>query len=134
MSSVSSSLNPGVADLFQTLTNLGSSVLNSASVKSALEKAPASDIVELSTEATQLANVDTLFGIGSSSSSTSATTSILQALEPSTSTSSTSSTATETPAEQAASAQALADSELTQGLFGTGTNNSLPGSIFNMLG
>jgi hypothetical protein len=132
MGTVSSSLNPGVADLLQNLANVGSPVLKSSSVVSALEKAPTSDIVQLSTEAAQLASIDTLFGLGTASTSTSPITSLLQALEPPTPNSS--STPAQTPAEQASSAQAVAQLALAQGLFGTGINNSLPGSIFNTLG
>jgi hypothetical protein len=42
--------------------------------------------------------------------------------------------ATLTPAEQAANDQAVAQSDLTQGLFGSGTNNSLTGTLFSTLG
>jgi hypothetical protein len=140
MSSVSSSINPGVADLLQTLSNVNSPVLNSPAAVSALEKAPPADIVQLSAEATQLANIDTLFGVSSPSSSaasnadtlfglpassTSGSNTILQAME--------NEGATLTPTEQAAQDQAVAQSTLTQGLFGTGTNNSA-GTLFNTLG
>jgi hypothetical protein len=135
MGTVSSSLNPGVADLLKNLANVGSPVLQSSSVVSALEKAPTSDIVQLSMEASQLSSMDALFGIGSASTSTSTSPmmSLLQTLEtPASNTSSTN--ATESPTEQASSAQAAAQLALMQGLFGTGINNSLPGSIFNTLG
>jgi hypothetical protein len=138
MASVSSSLNPGVADLLQTLSNLGSPTLNSSAVKSALEKAPASDIVQLSSEATQLQNVDAMFGIGTTPTSDMST--LLASLEgassegTSSTTSTANSTANESPAEQAATAQATAQMELTQGLFGTGTNTSFPGTLFSSFG
>jgi hypothetical protein len=160
MGSVSSSLNPGVADLLQTLTNVNSPVLNSKSVVSALEKAPPSDIVQLSAEATQLqsvdalfgisassssstsgalfgipttstsssssvSNVDTLFGIPTSSTSNSGSDSVLQALE--------NAGATVSPTDQAANDQVVNQAILAQGLFGTGTNNSL-GTLLNTLG
>jgi len=138
MGTVSSSLNPGVADLLQTLTSVNSPVMNSQSVVKALESAPASDIVQLSEEASQLQSVDALFGISSASAPTStdtlfgitptATTStnnVLQAME--------NAGATLSPTEQAASDQAAIQAQLTQGLFGTGTNNSL-GTLLNTTG
>ena len=137
MGSVSSTLNPGVADLLQSLANVNSPVMNSPAVVSALEKAPASDIVQLSAEATQLQGVDALFGISGTSATsntdalfgittpTSSTTSVLQALE--------SAGATVSPTDQAANDQATLQAELTSGLFGTGTNNSLSGTLLNTL-
>jgi hypothetical protein len=150
MGSVSSTLNPGVADLLQSLANVNSPVMNSPAVVSALEKAPASDIVQLSAEATQLQGVDALFGISGTSATsntdalfgispsssntntlfgtttpTSSTSSVLQALE--------SAGATVSPTEQAANDQATLQAELTSGLFGTGTNNSLSGTLLNTL-
>jgi hypothetical protein len=141
MGSVSSSLNPGVADLLQSLTNVKSPVMNSPAVVSALEKAPASDIVQLSEEANQLQSVDALFGISSASNpstSTPSTTDTLFGITP-TAASSTSSVlqamenagATISPTDQAASDQAAIQAQLTSGLFGTGTNNSLSGTLLN---
>jgi len=139
MGSVSSSVNPGVADLLQTLSNVNSPVLNSQAAVSALENAPSADIVQLSEEATQLAGIDTLFGISSPASSAagnmdtlfgiptapaSGSNTILQAME--------NEGASLTPAEQAAQDQAVAQSTLTEGLFGSGTNPS--GTLFNTLG
>jgi hypothetical protein len=125
-----SSVNPGVADVLQAL--------NSQSTIKALQSAPVADIVQLSAEATQLQGMDTLFGLNSASTSTSTMTSLLQALEDigttSTGSSSTSSTlANLSPADQAASAEAAIQSQLTQGLFGTGTAN-LTGTLFSTLG
>jgi hypothetical protein len=125
---VSSSLNPGVADLLQALSKIGSSTLNSSSVVNALKSAPTSDIVELSSAASQLQNVDTLFGIGSTPTTDLST--LLAELGVNSSTSSSDAT----PAEQAANAQATAQMELTQGLFGIGANTSLPGALFNTFG
>ena len=122
MGSVSSSLNPAVADLFQKLSDVDSPVLKSPAAMSALEKAPTADIVQLSAAASQLANVNALFGIPASTDSGSNT--ILQTLE--------NEGATLTPAEQAAEEQAAAQSMLTQGLFGTGTNQA--GTLFNTIG
>jgi|ERR1700733_9527073 hypothetical protein len=139
MGTVSSSLNPGVADLLQTLTNVNSPVANSQSLVSALESAPASDIVQLSSLATQLQGVDALFGLSTPPTSSNIS-SVLQALENtatgSTSTSGASNSsvlANASPTDQAANADAAIQAELTQGLFGTGTNNSLPGSLLNTL-
>ena len=135
MGSVSSSLNPGVADLLQTLANVNSPVLSSPAVVSALEKAPASDIVQLSAEATQLQNMDALFGLSAASNSnvnevdtlfgitpdpTSTTNTLLQALD--------SAGATVSPTDQAATQSLLA-----QGPFGTGTDEIL-GTLLNTLG
>jgi hypothetical protein len=71
MSSVSS-VNPGLQSLLQSLSNIGSPVLSSPSVVSALQNAPPSDIVQLSAEATQLEGVDAMFGMSSDSSGTDA--------------------------------------------------------------
>lgn len=141
MGSVSSSLNPGVANLLQTLTSVKSPVLNSQSVVSALEKAPPSDIVQLSAEASQLQGVDTLFGISTPSSSSASNTDTLLDIPTTTSNSTTNSVlqamenagATVSPTDQAANDQAATQAILAQGLFGTGTNNSL-GAILNTLG
>jgi hypothetical protein len=139
MGTVSSSLNPGVADLLNTLTSVNSPIMNSQSVVSALEKAPPSDIVQLSEEASQLQGVDALFGLNSTptqtstealcgipAASTSNTNTVLQALE--------NAGGTVSPADQAANDQLAAQSTLTQGLFGTGTNNSMTGLLFNTVG
>jgi hypothetical protein len=139
MGSVSSSLNPGVANLLQTLTNINSPVASSPTLASALQKAPASDIVQLSAEATQLESVDALFAISSPTTSnvtnmdtlfglpaqsTSGTNSVFQAME--------NAGATLSPTEQAASDQATLQSQLTQGLFDSGTN--ITGTLLNTLG
>jgi len=61
-----SSTNPGLSELLQSLTNSGSDVLSSIlstpNVQSALEQAPAGDVVELSDQALQLQVVGALFG------------------------------------------------------------------------
>jgi hypothetical protein len=64
-----SSLSPGVADLFQTLSNMSSSPLSSVITKSMLQKASQTDIVQLSMAATQLEGMNELFGASNSSSS-----------------------------------------------------------------
>jgi hypothetical protein len=61
----------GLSDLLQTLTNENSpllSTLSSPAVQTALENAPASDIVEISDQALQLQDTDALFGISNPSS------------------------------------------------------------------
>jgi hypothetical protein len=66
------STNNGLSDLLQTLTNENSpllSTLSSPNVQSALQNAPASDIVEISEQAQQLQSVDALFGISNTASS-----------------------------------------------------------------
>lgn len=65
-----SSANNGLSTLLQTLSNENSpllSTLSSPSVESALEKAPTSDIVQISEQALQLQATDELFGIAPSS-------------------------------------------------------------------
>jgi hypothetical protein len=140
-----SSLNPGVADLLQTLSNVNSPVLSSPATVSALENAPTSDIVQLSQSAVQLENVDMLFGIPSSAAASPSATlsSLLANLEspqtaPSVSTipepsSTTPSAATE--AGQLASYQAALQSAETQTLFGTAPSATLPDtSLLNLIG
>jgi hypothetical protein len=140
MGSISSSLNPGVANLLQTLTSENSPVMNSQNAVNALKSAPVSDIVQLSEEATQLQGVDALFGISPPSTSSlnntdtlfglptttnSSTNTVLQALE--------SAGATVSASDQEANDQAAAQASLAQGLFGVGTNNSL-GGLLNTVG
>lgn len=64
-----SSLSPGIADLFQTLSNMSSSPLSSVVTKSMLQNASPTDIVQLSVAATQLQGMNELFGASNSSSS-----------------------------------------------------------------
>jgi hypothetical protein len=72
MSTVSST-STGIADLMQIFSSVTtpavSSLLSSSQVQTALGKAPAADIVQLSNQAMQLQEVDGLFG-GSSASAT----------------------------------------------------------------
>jgi hypothetical protein len=69
-----SSVNPSLASLFQALTNLGSPIASSPGTMSALESAPTADIVELSNEAVQLQEMDTLLGVPASSAASSPST------------------------------------------------------------
>jgi len=153
-----SSLNPGVADLLQTLSNVNSPVLSSPAVMSALENAPTSDIVQLSQSATQLENVDMLFGLPNSAAegSTNSLSTLLADLEspqtaanpsassilaavtaPGTSLTSSSTTASSasTEAGQLASYEAASQFAETEALFGTAPTASLADtSLLNLLG
>jgi hypothetical protein len=124
------------------LSNVDSPVLSSPSVLSALQKASPSDVVQLSTAALQLENVDAMFGMPAApSSSTTGLTSLLTSLEaPQIPTplaanaeapSLTSSTAS--PADQAASYQAALQQSEAQTLFGLGPT-SASNSLLNILG
>jgi hypothetical protein len=87
MGSVAST-NPGLADLFQNLASVSSplaSQLSSPAMQSALEKAPAGDVVQLSNEVMQLQKVGTLFADPNQTSSSNDPSSILAALFPSSS-------------------------------------------------
>lgn len=152
MGSVSSSLNPGVANLLQTLADVNSPVLSSPATVSALETASPTDIVQLSESATQLENVDALFGISNSSSDSGASilsnllanlestetgtgASASSVLEAATTPQSSAATTTATQADQLASYQAALQSAETQTLLGTGsTPNLSDSSLINLLG
>lgn len=136
-----SSVNPGVANLLQTLSNVNSPVMNSPAVVSALQSAPTSDIVQLSEEATQLQGMDEMFGIstGSGTNDMSSTLAGLgNSLTGSAETASNGQPASTllsnaTPAEQLANYQAVLQGAETQGLFGIGTNVGLSGSSFSAI-
>jgi len=141
MGSVSSSLNPGVADLLQTLSNLNSPVMSSPSAVTALEKAPPGDIVQLSAAALQLQTVDAMFGI-STGSNTNMSSSLLTSLENSATAPGTAAASgqapstvlsTASPADQLANYQAALQAEQTQGLFGATPSSGLTGSLFNAI-
>jgi len=130
----STSSSNGLADLMQTLSNENSpllSTLSSPNIQSALETAPASDIVEISEQAMQLQATDALFGI-SDTSSTSPDDSLFSALADTSST--TSSSASDSTlstgsslADQLAAYQSNMQVQDTQALFGnpsTTTTNS----------
>jgi hypothetical protein len=141
-----SSVNPGLAGLLQTLTNLDSPVMTSPTVVSALEKASPTDIVQLSAAAAQLQDVDAIFGFSNGSNAD--TNDPLASLEslldgsgtaavPGAATNapaSSSATPTASSADQMASYQASLQSEETQALFGTGATGSLSDSLFNVIG
>ena len=146
MGSVTSPLNPGIANLLQSFTKSGNSVLSSEltspTVEAALEKAPPTEIAQLSSQSSQLSEMDALFG----NPTTSAAPSSLSSLFPSTSNSDSSSllqsldsslfaTPNTTPsadtaatqpsntAGQVAALQSMMDAQQAQDLFGSGVNN-----------
>jgi hypothetical protein len=135
MGSVASTTN-GLSDLLQTLTSENSplaSTLSSPAIQAALEKAPASDIAEISYEAMQLQTADAIFGISNSSSS--GTDSLFSALaaESSVATSSASGSSLNpgsSVADQAAAYQANIQTQGTAALFGTGATT--PNSQFDV--
>jgi hypothetical protein len=57
-----SGISTSVSNLLQTLSAIDPGAVSNPAVAAALQKAPASDIVQLSTAAAQLQNVDALFG------------------------------------------------------------------------
>lgn len=129
-----SSVNPGITNLLQTLSNVDSPVLSSPSVLSALQKASPSDVVQLSSAALQLENADAMFGMPAPNSSTTDLTSLLATLEAPQATQSPSLTSsTASPADQAASYQAALQQSETQTLFGLGLT-SASSSLLNILG
>jgi hypothetical protein len=140
-----STINPGVENLLQTLTNLGSPVVSSPAEVSALEKAPASDIVQLSMEATQLEGVEAMFGMPSSPVDMNSATNLEELLTGSAGTSTTPQTEANTlltsaaltnasPADQLAVNQANLQASEAQGLLGTGTTDGLTNSLFDVMG
>jgi len=76
MSSVASAspTNPGLTNLLQSLTQIGSPLASSPQVLAALQKASPVDIAQLSAEAIQLQGVDALFGSINSNSTDSSVT------------------------------------------------------------
>jgi hypothetical protein len=131
-----SSLNPGIADLLQTLTNLNSPVMSSKTAVSALESAPPADIVQLSVAATQLQSVDAMFGISTSpiSDMSSTLASLEGAATGSSGAAASSVLSTASPADQFANYEQTLQAQVTQGLFGSGITTSLSGTLFNGIG
>jgi hypothetical protein len=66
--STTSAINPGLASLLQTLSNVGSPLLSSPQAVAALQKASPADIVQLSAEATQLESLNALLGVPNTNS------------------------------------------------------------------
>ena len=136
MSTVSS-VNPGVADVLQTLSNLDSPIASSQSVVNALEKASPADIVQLSNAATQLQNVDVLFGVPAptSTSNTDINNLLSTLLNPSGTTTASTSTAaasTSTTAQQLLSSQAAQQSSEMDDLLGVNPSN--PTNPYDLIG
>jgi hypothetical protein len=136
MGSVSSP-NAGLSNLLQTLTNENSplaSTFSSPAVEAALEKAPPSDIVQLSTQALQLQVTDALFG-GADTSATSSDSlfSELAAIN-SSATTGTSTSTTPSLADQLAAYQGSSQLQETQSLLGLTqpTNTTTPSSLFDV--
>ncbi len=78
-----SSVNLGLANLVQDLTNIGSPLVSSPTAMAALEKASPSDIVQLSAEASQLQGMSVLFGESNTATTNpTAADSILSAMYP----------------------------------------------------
>jgi hypothetical protein len=125
----------GLTDLLQTLTNENSpllSTLSSPAIQTALENAPASDIIEISDQAMQLQASDALFGITSSSDSP--TDNLFSALADSSSgTGSSASSSSLDPgsslADQLAAYQGNMQTQEAQTLLG---NSSTPNSLFDV--
>ena len=126
-------VNPGVSNLLQTLSNINSPVLSSPAVVSALEQAPACDIVQLSAEAMQVEGMDALFGMSDGSGGGAA--GALQALASSAagSASSSSSSSSASSATQAAGYQADLQAEEAQALLG-GSSTASTGSLLDAIG
>ena len=134
-----SSVNPGLTNLLQTLSNVDSPVLGSPSVMSALQDASTADVVQLSTAAVQLENVDTMFGLPTSSSpgSADALSNLFPSLEPSAANPPASLMSALPPdtsaADQAANFQAAVQQSETDALFGSAPGTA-SNSLFNMIG
>jgi hypothetical protein len=64
-----SSVNPGLANLLQRLSDVDSPLLSSPQALAALQKASPADIVQLSAEATQLQTFNALLGSADATSS-----------------------------------------------------------------
>jgi hypothetical protein len=132
MGSVAST-NPGLADLFQNLASVSSPLatqLSSPAMQSALEKAPAGDVVQLSNEVMRLQEVGTLFADPNQTSSSIDPSSILAALFPSSS--NTTGSLSSFPIDPSAPSAAL-QSDQVQTLFGTPPTNT-SSSLFNIVG
>ena len=125
----------GLTDLLQTLSNENSpllSTLSSPAIQTALENAPASDIVEISDQAMQLQATDALFGITSSSDSP--TDNLFSALADSSSGTGTSALSSSLDpgsslADQLAAYQGNMQTQEAQTLLG---NTSTPNSLFDV--
>jgi hypothetical protein len=139
-----STINPGIASLLQTLSNV-SPALSSPAVQSALENASPADVVQLSEAATQLESVDAMFGVPANGSS-SAPLNLEDLLSGSTGAAtaspetasnallSSSAVSTASPSDQLANYQTALQAQVTQGLFGAGGTSTPSNSLFNVVG
>jgi hypothetical protein len=132
-----STINPGIASLLQTLSNV-SPALSSPAVQSALENASPQDVVHLSEAATQLESVDAMFGVPANGSS-SVPLNLEDLLAGSTGAASNallSSTAvtSASPSDQLANYQTALQAQVTQGLFGAGGTSTPSNSLLNVVG
>jgi hypothetical protein len=145
MSSVSSA-SPGLENLLQTLSNVDSPALSSPSVVAALQNAPPSDIVQLSTAALQLEGIDALFGVSRNSGSEAIVPDLDGILAPSTPSASiaapTSSSAvaasgaaaTASSPQQVAAYESALEADATAALFGDGSGGNTIDSLFDISG
>ena len=130
--------NNGLSDLLQTLTNENSpllSTLSSPNIQSALEKAPTSDIVEISEQAQQLQATDALFGISNTSNtSTDSLFSALAAIGSNTSPLSSGSALQpgSSLADQLAAYQGNVQTQEAQTLLGINQPTTTPNSLFDV--
>jgi hypothetical protein len=137
------SVNPGVADLLQILSNSGSSslssTLSSSRIQSALQDSSPGDLVQLSDQALQLQVASGLFGsldppqtaglfsTAANPSSSATLDNLLASLS--------SSSPGSTPlADQLAIYRGELQAEQTQALLGTGTTDGTSGTLLNVLG
>lgn len=140
MSSVSS-VNPGLENLLQTLATINSPVLSSPAAVAALEKAPPSDIVQLSVSAEQLEGMDALFGIADATSA--ADSSLGAPSNVMAQSGGSAAGALQTPAgaqpaassaEQLAGSQEAFETGQTEALFGAPTSSAPANSLFDLTG
>jgi hypothetical protein len=143
------SVNPGVTDLLQILSNSGSSslssTLSSPQIQSALQNASPGDLVQLSNQALQLQEVNSLFGgsdpsqtsglfsTSSPSSSSATLDNLLSALYSSSPGSTSSSSPASSLASQVATYQSELQVEQAQALLGTGASDGASGTLLNVL-
>jgi hypothetical protein len=134
MGSVSST-NPAVANLLQILTSVNSPVMSSPAAVGALQKAPATDIAQLSVSAMELQSMDEMFGISNGPNPENSVLANLGYLANESAATAASSTAspTTTLANQLANYQGASQLSETQALFDTGETGSSDSSL-NVIG
>jgi hypothetical protein len=122
-----------LSNLLQSLTSGSpqlSSTLFSSTVQSALQDAPSSDLVALSSQAQQLQEADLLFSDSSTSVGTPTIPTVLDPL----SSASSSSGSTASLSNQLAGYQSDLKSQEMQSLFGVGQSGPALSSLFDVLG